>query len=311
MNFRIGVIFSSITQRHDALYMKNTGKDYENFVGSIYQQLLNSDQLPDLQNVVVEENKIIEDRNGIARQFDIYWAFTFGGHKYQTVIECKDYASKVTIEKIDAFLGKTNDIPGLKLIYVTKTGYQRGAKTKADQHKIDLMIARQDKKGDWVATDGTPLIKNINYRIIIRPRPKIISFVPQIYSAKLVQTNLSQQEIDEEFSSTPENEVFIKNRATGKSISLYDLTFELMNMTPALPYGSGSHKENLSDSYITNKNGNIKFDIEGYELTYRYDEPTITTLSIDLSEKLLGVTENASTGEIKMVYKDGTVTTKP
>ncbi|CAM1021537.1 hypothetical protein LOS07_07055 [Proteus mirabilis] len=110
---------------------KNTGKEYEEFVGAIQQSLLNAEEMSHLKNILVEVNKKIEDRNGILRQFDVYWEFNYGGYDYKTVIECKDYTSTVTIDKIDAFIGKTQDIPGLRLIYATKTGYQSGTKKKS------------------------------------------------------------------------------------------------------------------------------------------------------------------------------------
>lgn len=114
---------------------KNTGKDYEYFVGVIQQSLINAEGISHLKNINIEVNKKLEDRNGILRQFDVYWEFNLGGYDYKSVIECKDYASTVTIEKIDAFIGKTQDIPGLRLIYATKTGYQSGAKKKLSSIK--------------------------------------------------------------------------------------------------------------------------------------------------------------------------------
>ena len=108
----------------------------------------------------------------------MYWEFNLGGYDYKTVIECKDYASSVTIDKIDAFIGKAQDIPGLRLIYATKTGYQSGAQRKADQHKVDLLIIREGVDEDWTAPDGTPLIKIINLNIIAISPPNITSFSP-------------------------------------------------------------------------------------------------------------------------------------
>ena len=46
------------------------------------------------------------DKNGTERQFDIYWEYSLGGFLYKTVIECKDYASKISIDKILKFKEK-------------------------------------------------------------------------------------------------------------------------------------------------------------------------------------------------------------
>lgn len=71
---------------------KNTGKDYEIFVGDIYKSILLSDEMGfgGQQNIIVEVNKKLKDKNGIERQFDIYWEYTSAGLTYKTVIECKD-----------------------------------------------------------------------------------------------------------------------------------------------------------------------------------------------------------------------------
>ncbi|MDC4871978.1 restriction endonuclease, partial [Acinetobacter baumannii] len=101
---------------------KNTGREYEEFVQSIYQAIIQSEMLglSEQTNIEVEINKKLTDRNGTDRQFDIYWEYVLAGHTYKTVIECKDYNSKISIEKIDAFIGKLSDFPGIRGLYATK-----------------------------------------------------------------------------------------------------------------------------------------------------------------------------------------------
>lgn len=57
---------------------KNTGRAYEEFVQSLYQAILASDILGfgSQKNINVEINKLLKDRNGIDRQFDIYWEYS-------------------------------------------------------------------------------------------------------------------------------------------------------------------------------------------------------------------------------------------
>ncbi|EHH0795760.1 restriction endonuclease, partial [Vibrio vulnificus] len=101
--------------------MSNSGREYEEFVASLQKALFESEQWTKLRNIQIEQNKKIEDNFGISREFDLYWEYELAGITYKTVIECKDYASKVSIEKIDALLGKIRDIPDLKPIFATKT----------------------------------------------------------------------------------------------------------------------------------------------------------------------------------------------
>ena len=287
---------------------KNTGKEYEEFVGAIQQSLINAEGMSHLKNIKVEVNKKIEDRSGILRQFDVYWEFNLGGYDYKTVIECKDYASTVTIDKIDAFIGKTQDIPGLRLIYATKTGYQSGAQKRSEQHKIDLLIIREGVDEDWTAPDGTPLIKTINLNIIAISPPNITSFSPFVDASWLEsQPDLDVEKINNKFSMTLNNEVFICNVVTCVRFSLYDLANSLAGKIPDIQYGEGIYSEELHDSYLESADGGLRVKLRGYKLSYVYREPAKVTSIIDYSKELLGIVQNYSSGDKQMVFRDGRV----
>ena len=106
--------------------MVKPGRAYEDFVAGLHRALLEAERVLDGRNIEVELNKIIIDNDGLKREFDIYWEYEIAGIKYPTVIECKDYNSSVSIADIDALLGKTQSIPGLRLVFATT-----GTKTKA------------------------------------------------------------------------------------------------------------------------------------------------------------------------------------
>ncbi|ELQ6072659.1 restriction endonuclease [Cronobacter sakazakii] len=287
---------------------KNTGKEYEEFVGAIQQSLINAEGMSHLKNIKVELNKKIEDRSGILRQFDVYWEFNLGGYDYKTVIECKDYTSTVTIDKIDAFIGKTQDIPGLRLIYATKTGYQSGAQKKAEQHKIDLLIIREGVDEDWTAPDGTPLIKTINLSIIATSPPNITSFSPCVDASWLEsQPDLDIEKINKKFSMTLNNEVFICNEVSGVRFSLYDLANSLTSKIPDIQYGEGTYSEELHDSYLESADGVLRVKLRGYKLSYLYHEPAKVTSIIDYSKELLGIVQNYSSEDKQMVFRNGRV----
>lgn len=287
---------------------KNTGKEYEDFVGTIQQSLINAEGISHLKNIKVEVNKKIEDRNGVLRQFDVYWEFNLGGYVYKTVIECKDYASTVTIDKIDAFIGKTQDIPGLRLIYATKTGYQSGAQKKAGQHKIDLLLIREGIDEDWTAPDGTPLVKTIHLNIIAISPPNITSFSPFVDASWLEsQPDLDVDKINNKFSMMLNNEVFISNDVTGVRFSLYDLANSLAGKIPDIKYGEGTYSEELHDSYLESADEDLRVKLRGYKLSYVYHEPAKVTSVIDYSKELLGIVQNYSSGDKQMVFRDGRV----
>ena len=100
--------------------MGNNGREYEEFVANLHQALLDAEKLSDQTKTLVEKNKKITDRCGIEREFDIYWEYELAGFTYKTVIECKDYNSTISIDKIDALIGKTQDIPDIKPVFARR-----------------------------------------------------------------------------------------------------------------------------------------------------------------------------------------------
>ena len=156
------------------------GKDYEAFVQDLQQAILDSEELIRQKNIHIERNKIIKDNLGINREFDLYWEYELGGLIYKTVVECKDYASKISVEKIDALIGKTRDIPDLKPVFATKIGYQKGAQTKARANNVDLLVVRKQRDDDWEDKDGNPLINKIAVDIHYLPNTRITHFTPYI-----------------------------------------------------------------------------------------------------------------------------------
>jgi len=287
---------------------KNTGKEYEEFVGSIQQILIDSGSMPNVNNITVEINKKIKDRSNIERQFDVYWEFELGGYTYKTVIECKDYASPISIEKIDAFISKVNDIPGLRPIYATKTGYQSGAKIKAEQHNIDLLIIKHPEDFDWVTSDGKPLIKTIDLRMVVEFPPRITSFRPLVDQTWLDENpSISLDSLAPMNNRIMNNMVYIVDGNTGSKISASELADTLTERIKDIQYGKGKYREKLVDSYLEFEGCDVKPRLGGFEIEYFHYEPVENSAVIDLYEQLLGIVKNYTSGEQKMVFKDGRV----
>ncbi|WP_178114891.1 hypothetical protein, partial [Pseudomonas sp. FSL R10-0056] len=198
--------------------------------------------------------------------------------------------------------------PGLRLIYATRTGYQIGAQTKANKHKIDLLIVREGSDEDWTAPDGTPLIKTISLNISSISPPRITSFSPGVDKSWLEsQPGLDLEGIDQKLGMALNDEVFIANEATGSTISLHTLAGLLPVKFPGITYGKGVYSEDLNDSYLEYEGGGIRLKIKGYKLAYEYHEPVNVMSVIDYSKELLGIVQNYSSGDKKMVFREGMV----
>lgn len=74
------------------------------------------------------------------RQFDVTVRFNYGLHSYLTVIECKDYASKLNVEKVDAFVTKSRDVNANKAVLISSKGFQSGCFPVAERHGIQLLV---------------------------------------------------------------------------------------------------------------------------------------------------------------------------
>ena len=232
------------------------------------------------------------DKNGTERQFDIYWEYSLGGFLYKTVIECKDYASKISIDKIDSLLGKLQDFPELRGVFATKVGYQSGAETKANKNNIELLIVRQQNDSDWEDEDGTPLIREINIGMTAIHPARITGF--NIFLPK-------ETEQKTPFSlSGMNNEIIIINEDTNEQFSMFDLQHTLLD----------DHKE---ESGIFEKEFKFKgkitttdqeVDILGYKVSYIIPKPSKEDILIDFSEKLIGVIEYLSQGRKAIVFDD-------
>lgn len=284
--------------------MANTGKDYELFVAALQQAIINSEDRGEQRNIVVVTNKKITDSCGIERQFDIYWEYELGGLTYKTAIECKDYASAVTVDRIDALIGKVKDIPDLRVAFATKTGYQSGAKIKAGHNKIDLLIVREQNESDWHADDGTPYIRKvqINTTAILPARVQGINLG---LDGKWVKENLSPAEAESlDFFSGLNTEVFVEDFAANERYSLHELAQRLQ------PYGDRDEGEfeltqEFENAFIIHGDMRAKFKM--WTIRYVIFKPQTQTTEIDFSSMLLGVVEYLQKGVKKSVFSNGMI----
>jgi len=69
----------------------------------------------------------------------VYWKFEKGGITYEAIVQAKDWESAVNQGQLLQFNGVLGDLPGQpRGIFVTRTGYQQGAKDYAAAHGIIL-----------------------------------------------------------------------------------------------------------------------------------------------------------------------------
>jgi Restriction endonuclease len=119
---------------------RNTGLSYEQVVRVIFQEILDREYG---QTISVEHDVTV---HGIAttHQVDVMWRFTLGGVSYTTIIEAKDWESKIGKGTVLAFRQRLSDLPGQpRGLLVTKSGFQAGAKKLAETYGISLFLLKR------------------------------------------------------------------------------------------------------------------------------------------------------------------------
>lgn len=114
---------------------KNTGKPYEVFVSEIYEELTKDERFTTVQRDVK-----IEGHDG-PRQIDVLLRSEVANLQLLTVIECRDYSSRLDITHIDAFYSKLIDVKASKGVLISARGFSKKAKSKAVRLGITLCLA--------------------------------------------------------------------------------------------------------------------------------------------------------------------------
>jgi len=104
---------------------KNTGVPYERLVQGIFQAIHDQDEV---NNLTVERDKTLQGKIS-THQVDVYWQFEKGGITYETIVQARDWQNAVKQGDLFHFKCILDDLPGQpRGVFVTRTGYQQGAK---------------------------------------------------------------------------------------------------------------------------------------------------------------------------------------
>lgn len=282
------------------------GSAYEQFVASLSKALIDSEDIFKQKNIVVEVNKKLVDNLGLEREFDIYWEYELFGILYKTVIECKDYSNRVSIDKIDALVGKLKDLPNIKPIYATTIGYQKGAKDKAIKSGVALLVVRKQQDKDWYDKDGNPYLKKIHINIVLESNIQV-TLVSPVLDKKWIEENTNfDLGTLAGYSRYAMNDVIIRDHKNNRSKSIEEYFLELNNKKE-LP-GIYQVKFDFEDGYIVLDNTELKID----SLNIEYTKPQIDYLpiNIDYSQQLYGVIEYLNSMIKKKIFINGKISSE-
>jgi hypothetical protein len=140
------------------IVVKNTGIPYEILTQTIFNEIVNQNSV---ETINVQHDVILQGRDA-KHQIDVYWEFRHGNITYYTIIQAKDWTSPVKQEQLFAFKQVLQDLPNQpRGIFVTKTGYQKGALDFAKANGIELFSLRE-----FTDEDAKGRIKTIVFNIV-------------------------------------------------------------------------------------------------------------------------------------------------
>lgn len=163
-----------------ALGLDPKWKKFEKIVAGIH--MLNAEGAD-----VKFDDRIVGKRTGRERQIDVSIRFKQNYYDYLAIVECKDYDSRVSIEKVEAFRTKIEDVGAMKGIMVSPKGFQEGAIKTAQAYNIELFTLTE-VKSDWTRT--------IKADVLNLPYPVNIEFDhPVFYDSAIIGQEIGFEDI--------------------------------------------------------------------------------------------------------------------
>lgn len=203
---------------------KNTGKGYESLTETVFKQILEQDSVKTLK---IKKNVTLQGRS-TKHEIDVYWEFEIGGQKYIHLVQAKDWGQNVKQEQIMTFNSVINDIPGRpRGIFVTKTGYQKGAIAFAKANDINLYELREPTEKDWKGR-----VKTIILNIFVFPQHYKLKGlnVDQVWlNSELKNAGIADGESLPFDLSAKADEFIFFDDSNNEMISFFDIYLKLMS----------------------------------------------------------------------------------
>ena len=226
------------------------GNSYEEFVAEVYQIILDK-QANDgqIKPIKLERLRKLKCKSGADPKVDIYWEYEIADITHKTVIECKNYKKAVGVDDVREFGNKIQDIGDVRGVFVSKNGFQDGAKKVAKHFDIELLNIRELVEEDWAGR-----IREVNVRMHISSPARIKKITPKC------NKEWGEAQGFEVGQAIPisgnNNEVFLEDRQTGYRISFYDLASQF----DCKDTGEYSWIKDFSDGWIVSSSQECKID---------------------------------------------------
>lgn len=203
--------------------MKNTGIPYELLTKRIFQDILDQSQV---KTIKVEHNITLQGKT-TTHQIDVYWKFELNGIAYETVVQSKDWNQAVTQGALLQFKAVLDDLPGSPVgIFVTRTGYQSGARDYATAHGIKLYELREPTDKDFEGRNKEIHV-HIHFAIPQVSQQQPVVDIEWAKSEK-IRLNLADKDMTVQLAGM-ENEIFFKDAGGSQTLSFHEASQQLVS----------------------------------------------------------------------------------
>ncbi|WP_328800292.1 restriction endonuclease [Paenibacillus sp. LX16] len=273
---------------------ENQNTEYELFAKEIYETLLKDEGV---KTIDVQHNIKLMGNSGCEHQIDVYWEFEMVGIKHRVAIECKNYTSNVSIGKIRDFYGVLTDVGNIQGIFVTKKGFQKGAKQYADSKGIKLMELRFPESSDW---EGR--IRDLHFNISVL-KPPVVKNIVLSPDTDWIKENMETSKA-EKFQIPIKMDTVVQDDSGNKVKTVGEMYRELPNSTTV---GTGyEHEYNFDNGFLINDVG-MKLKIKSFKFIYDVIVSDTTSFAIEGDKVAKAILKDVKSGEISFFDKAGNV----
>ena len=125
MGRRASFVFEAQKSNMTKPSKKNTGVDFEQLSKELFELASENDLY-----TTIEGPRVFLDGKDGKREFDLVLKSKVAGIEITTVVECRDYNSRLDISHLDGFISKMRDVNANKGVIVTRKGYSKKAQKK-------------------------------------------------------------------------------------------------------------------------------------------------------------------------------------
>lgn len=160
------------------------GTAFEDLTGKIFNNLIKNHDYEK-----VERNVKLDGKDG-KRQIDVLITAEVAGFKLKTVVECKDYAGKVSVGTVDALHSVMEDVNANKGVLVSSNGFSSLAIKKAKRLGISLYTAHEALSDKWKLDLEIPILVTDIHSLKLFPSfEAFIKFGTEILHEAIITVN--------------------------------------------------------------------------------------------------------------------------